>query len=431
MQRTKLFDILIFVSIFFASYVFFKQPFEGHLFYLIFLYLLPKFYKAYGFPKLPVQIIALPTIMSLIQIWAGNNTYFLFFKIFVGIMLSVTFYYYVMLYFEKDVDEMMRLYLKGCYWVSLLGILQVVFFNIGIKPFYTFFGLFNKWGLVQGSLFGIRMNSIFPEPSQFAIFICPALFIAAYTFITGNKRFYSFQQSTIIFIALLLTTSSTGFIGIFFIIVLMLINYARFSNLIIASVISIAFGNFLYNTIDEFKYRVDSAIGLWVYKDLSLENVNSSSFVQFNNFHITIENFKQNPIMGSGIGSHAIAFDKYSLAGKAGVLDFAFNKADANSLFLRLLSETGIIGLGFFLLVVFRFYIRKNTDITDTYWIYSNAILTIIFLYLFRQGNYFINGFPFFVLLYYFNYVVYKQQNEERNKQLPLAENHETLSNPN
>ena len=44
-------------------------------------------------------------------------------------------------------------------------------------------------------------------------------------------------------------------------------------------------------------------------------------------------------------------------------------------------------------------------DAPDTFWIISGAILTMIVVNLLRQGHYFLNGFPFFIWLYYFNYV--------------------------
>jgi hypothetical protein len=40
----------------------------------------------------------------------------------------------------------------------------------------------------------------------------------------------------------------------------------------------------------------------------------------------------------------------------------------------------------------------------------GSAVLVIIILYLLRQGNYFINGFPIFMWIYYYNYVDFKNK---------------------
>ena len=75
-------------------------------------------------------------------------------------------------------------------------------------------------------------------------------------------------------------------------------------------------------------------------------------------------------------------------------------------MFLRLLSETGLLGILFIFIFIFKFYvIRSRTNIDSQHWIIGNAVLVIIILYLLRQGNYFINGFPIFMWIYYYNYI--------------------------
>ena len=77
-------------------------------------------------------------------------------------------------------------------------------------------------------------------------------------------------------------------------------------------------------------------------------------------------------------------------------------------MFLRLISETGIFGVGIFIFLIFRGYVRRDLNNETYHWIVSNSILVMILLNLFRQGHYFLNGFPFFVILYYYNSVSYK-----------------------
>ena len=75
---------------------------------------------------------------------------------------------------------------------------------------------------------------------------------------------------------------------------------------------------------------------------------------------------------------------------------------------LRLISETGTFGVSIFIFIIFRGYVRRDPDNETYHWLVSNSILIMILLNLFRQGHYFLNGFPFFVLLYYYNSVSYK-----------------------
>ena len=110
-RKDALIDFLIYTSVFLASIVLFKSPFEGYIHYVIFLLLLPSFINKYGVPRVPFQILILPVAASLFQVLMGNDEWFSFFKIFFGMLLSITFYYYVILYYNYDVDKMFALFL--------------------------------------------------------------------------------------------------------------------------------------------------------------------------------------------------------------------------------------------------------------------------------------------------------------------------------
>lgn len=395
---------LVLLSIFVSSITFFNAPFEGYLHYIVFLILLPGYYLRFGFPKAPIQLLFVPLVLGILQIFSGNNTYALFFKIFIGVLLSSTFYFYVFQDYQLNTTKLFSYYMRGSVWVSLLGIFQVISYLVGFTPGYDYGWLLNKWSVVSGAGWGIRMNSIFSEASQCAIFLGPAAFVSLHNFLAKKDHFINKVESAIILLALFLTTSSTGYIGLFIIGLLITINYARIGNFVFAIVLFAGLANLIYNNVPEFQKRVDSAIGLWVDENFAIENVNSSSFVLYNNYHIATENFKRNPIGGSGLGSHAIAFDRYSLTKLNGIIDITFNKSDANSMLLRLISETGLIGFIFFMVFIQRFYVRRPNDhMNGESWIIANAVLVIILMYMIRQGNYFLNGFPFFMWLYYYN----------------------------
>src|ERR1700742_3570946 len=112
MRETRLNNILIYLSIFVSSISFFKEPFEGYFHYLIFLILFPSFISSFGFPRQAMTLLIVPFIVGVLEILMGNNTWALFMKIFVGVMLSASFYYYVIQYYEMNTDKMFKLYLK-------------------------------------------------------------------------------------------------------------------------------------------------------------------------------------------------------------------------------------------------------------------------------------------------------------------------------
>jgi hypothetical protein len=411
MKQTRWINILIFLSVFISSITFFKEPFEGYFHYIIFLILLPVFLLKFGMPRKITGILAILFITGIAQIFLGNNTWPLFLKIYLGVILSASFYYYVMQYYRHDVSKIFEHYLKGVVIVCYIGLFQFISHIAHFKYGYDYSWILNKWGMVDNA-FGIRINSIFSEASQCAIVIAPACFVAINNLMTRNVKFgLKRYQSILILVTMVLTTSSTGYLGMFFMAILFIINYRRVAYLFIGAIVMFFGAYFLYNNVIEFRIRVDTSIGLWINDDYTLDNVNSSSFVLFNNYHIARENFSENFLTGSGLGSHPVAFDKYSLTNQADFLDLHFNKADGNSMLIRLVSETGLMGIIFFIYFIFKFFVRKNyNDPEDNSWLISGAMLTIIFLYLMRQGNYFLNGFPLFMWMYYYVYVQSRQR---------------------
>ena len=162
----------------------------------------------------------------------------------------------------------------------------------------------------------------------------------------------------------------------------------------------------------DFRSRLDAAKGLWIDDDYGITNTNNSSFVLFNNFHVAKENLLRYPVFGTGLGSHETAFKKFTLTKTLLPYDFEFNVKDGNSLFIRLCTETGLLGLGFILLMLVRGFIYKvnsqNEDMLK-HKIISQSLFVLLVLVLIRQGNYMLNGLPLLFLLYHYNGVQYKR----------------------
>jgi len=412
--------ILIYITIFISSIVFFQKPFEGYLSYIVFAIFFPIFIVRYGIPRYPILFFLPLLISGIAYIQIGMNTYQLFFKIFTGFFLSVLFYHYVIQLFEYDVKKLFLYYLKGSLVVSYLGLFQVFSYFVGFGPGYNYGWIFNKWSVAQGGL-GIRMNSVFSEPSYFAAVIAPAFFVCVYNLSVREPIFITKRQSLVIGIAYLLTFSSLGIIGIFFAILMLLLNFGLLKYAIVFVPMFYFTFKYAYNEVPDFRARFDGTIDIFSTEDYRNYDIHGSSFVLYNNYHVALENFKRNPLFGTGLGSHPIAFDKYSLTNLQGVLKIEFNKADANSMFLRLMSETGLYGTLFMILLLFRCWVFRQRTTDREIWVMSNGIALIILLFLARQGHYFLNGFPFFLWLYYYTW--------RKNKEI-MAQNNTVIEIP-
>jgi hypothetical protein len=351
-----------------------------------------------------IIIFSILLLTGILNIAIGNNTSAQFFKVFIGLALSYFFYYYVIVEYDFNIESLFKWYLTGCYIASIIGLIQFASYQVGFKPGYDFRWILNKWGLAEGGNFGLRINSVFAEPTHLGAVLSAAFFISFYNLFQKETFHLNKTKSLIIVTVYILSFSGLGQFGVFLTLFLLALNFGLVRYIIIIIPVAILLFNYLYNNVRDFRERYQSTVDLFAGGKFELGKTHGSSFILYNNYHVATENFKTNFLFGSGIGSHPIAFEKYSLAKDIKVWGFNLNSADANSMLLRLISETGLFGVFVFLVLIVKCYVRRNPDLESKHWLISNAILIMILLNLFRQGHYFLNGFPFFLLLYYFNW---------------------------
>jgi hypothetical protein len=400
--------LFIYLSIFINSFVFFKEPFEFYFGYVIFIVLLPGFIYKFGFNKNLFFIFLVLFLTGIVSILAGNNTSAQFFKVFIGLSLSYFFYYFVVLELNYDIEQLFKWYLKGAYIAAIIGIFQFISFKIGFTPGYNFSWILNKWGFIPGGNFGIRVNSIFGEPTHLGAVLSSAFFVSLYNVFRKETYYLSKFQSVIIIIVYFLSFSGLGQAGIFLSLFFLAISFGFVRYIFILIPVGAFLFNFLYTNVRDFRERFDGTIDMFTTGKFELGKTHGSSFILYNNYIVALQNFKTNFMFGTGVGSHPVAFEKYSLAKDFKVFGFNLNSADANSMLLRLISETGLFGVSIFIIIMIKCYVKRDKNNVTFHWLVSNAILIMILLNLFRQGHYFLNGFPFFVILYYFNSVSYR-----------------------
>ena len=391
--------------------MFFKFPFEFYFYYIFILILLPFFLVKYGLPKFLLQILALPLLVGLFYILTEKNLPFTFLKVFGGVFITSLFFYGWIQHFKIDVQLIFKWYCNSCWILVIIGIIQIFSFLVGFKFGYDFSWFLNKWGFVEGGVIGLRVNSILSEPTYLATALAPVIYVSIYNIISKSSYLFNKLQSILILMVAILTTSSIGYLGILISILLctetIRIRYILFGIIITALTFTLA-----YNNVKDFRSRVDAAQGLWINNDYGITNTNNSSFVLFNNLHIAKENLKKYPVFGTGLGSHETVFKRFTLTKTLLPYDFEFNVKDGNSLFIRLCTETGLLGLGFVLLVIARGFIYKVDNQNEQmlkHKIISQSLFVLLVLVLIRQGNYMLNGLPLLFLLYYYNGVNYKK----------------------
>jgi len=297
----------------------------------------------------------------------------------------ITLYYYSFFEFNKIyLENLVEIYCKLSLYVALIGFV--------IFPFEFIY---------KNYLF----RSILLEPAHYATIVLPALFI------TLKNRSFPRYYSIVILISILLSGSSLALMGLG----LILIFYVKritLMKLSISILLIILLGNVTYNFYEPFRIRIDDTVQ--VLKTGNVQYANLSTYALLSNLFVAIESFKQHPIIGSGIGSHIISRDIY-LNSLDGIENFVtmemdhLNAQDAGSLFIRLLSETGIVGLIFVAYFIVRNYVPSSINSKNEN-IVCKAILLYFFAKLFREGHYFSPEMYFFVFLYYFNSINHRKK---------------------
>ncbi len=360
-------------------------------------------------------IFVIIIISSIINVFLGNNTFSLLSKQIVGILLTSLSFFLLFKINDYDVRKIFKIYLNLAFLVAFIGLVQVLSFLLNFKAGYDFSYFLPSWHLALSQTGFLRINSILPEPAAFCYVMMPAFFVSIASLIKRKYALLKTWKSIIIIITFLLTFSTVGYIGFFIALILLIYNYAKIKYLLLIGLILLSSVVFLWNYSGDFKMRIGDSMDV-ITRKKDLEVVNSSTFALFSNAMVTYKVFSNRPFFGDGLGSRSISYDKHIKSvvnvKKTKIL---LNREEGNSLFLRILSETGLFGTLAFSYFLFKFHLSKKKDKTDFLWIISNGVLVTILIILIRSGHYFNVGLFFFFWLYYFTWKINQKNNSFRN----------------
>jgi hypothetical protein len=227
-------------------------------------------------------------------------------------------------------------------------------------------------------------------------------------------------------LCMLFTFSAAGYAGIGMSIILIGVNHGffdlrRFGVVFIPVFLLVILPQIsnLRKLFFELQVRVDDTIKAFVYKGVmdkkEIAKLNSSTFALYSNFLIAGQAFESHPITGAGLGSHELSYQRYFdqfLDKNLQKMYGNFNSKDANSLFIRMLSEGGLIGLGLLMVAIFYFFVYKKGIKEPDLWmltLINQGVFLMLIVRLLRTGNYIGQGFYFFFFLYVFAAIQIRQ----------------------
>lgn len=384
-------------------------PFDFYYYYPIFLLFLVSLFLQAGRIASPPRWFITGTFIifaaGLFITWYKSLIGFEFIKQVFGIVFTSLVYYNALYVLRFDIKKVFSYYLLFAFWVALHGVIDNLLHYTGVhltKVNFAGPGLYREYGIMG-------------EPFYLAIALTPAVvYYLCYFNTTWRKAKFRFLTLTLCYLLTYSSIAVLGFAsGVFFSLYINDFFNARKSRMILLPVMIapiIFLVSFLVNNISLINVRFYDTTSLFMSGEIQAKEAgqsNSSTFALYSNYAIARDSFLESPLFGSGLGSHPLiykeTFLKYFPSNYL-LMYGAQNQQDANSKFLRLMSETGLVGLVLFMYAFIHFFAPKRKMINPALkelGAINYSIFVYIVLCLVRNGNYINVGFFFFFFIYY------------------------------
>ena len=343
-----------------------------------------------------------------------------------GITGMVSMGYVLIISIDKNPDLLLKIVKFGSYaigFLAIIGIAQFIIWNFTPNKTILTFNFLNNvsggnvWQSPgkTGPLF--RINSFAVEPSHFCRYLGFSLGWAFLRLgVYGNtvraymKNIMPLWVAISVIIAFLLSFSLIGYLQFIFVMITLMFFVKKGKKLTRNNVIIIGL-SFLFLSIvaiitgGSLLTKLRTVLVIFsANRDIIQGSLYWSASAIAINMLVAVKSFLSSPLLGSGLGSHPISYSIYAPAHDLYNLSkFDLNKDDAASLFLRLFSETGIIGTILFVGGIFWLLFRARRAINQcislkinhgvTTIILSIGIISsavgLIMIYLIRSGQYF------------------------------------------
>lgn len=305
-------------------------------------------------------------IASFISISLNNYVYGRFIQQFILILFYVICYYNIFLLIIKrsSIQEIFNKYLFVAHWVCVLGVLQFslyFLFNIDILMF-----LYREGGTPVVLPRVMRIYSIVDEPGYLSTLLTPAF---VYYYYSKNFNItISVWRKRLVYIVIFLTFSSATYLIIILVILYKWLMLSKKKNVKYIRLMSVSLLGLLIPLVmtsfresennvfkDVFVKFEDTFTAFRDMDPIAFEKLNLSSYSTMVNIWVAIN--APNRLLGTGLGTHE---QNYTSLYKSDFQYYGLNMDDGYSLFNRVYSEFGIVGISFLLCFIFRKIDRRS-----------------------------------------------------------------------
>ena len=308
-------------------------------------------------------------------------------------------------YNKNKLVELFKKYIKVAYWICLIGLLQELLFICFHVNIFDYVPEYHANHFIIGDKF-LRITSTLSEGGWLGTSLLPSIIYLFYYNdfwnILGRKKY------VILFVSLF-TVSPFVYLSLLIILALKMRGKFKKIKRILSLALIVLFGYLAVHvmTIDKFdnsnpidsmlmrlhdSFIVISKINDSDIRDVVAVNMNASSAVMASNMYIGFH--APSRLFGTGLGTNSQS-QELLIGGKfEDSSPMLLNGDDGYSLFNRILSELGIVGLVLYLLFIYKYRnIRNPLNI---------CFLTMIVGLFLRGGNYVLYGTIFVHFFYYY-----------------------------
>lgn len=297
-----------------------------------------------------------------------------------------------------DLELVLRKYFSVAMIVSSFAVCQQLLYIAGSDALLFTADILKVSGPIVGV---VGLSS---EPSNIAVALAPAVFLALHSLLV-SQRFS--VGATLILLTEFMTISALGYL-------VLLLSLAMLAPVValrrpLYFVLALPFALYAITTLvsqEHFVTRLQDTTSV-VYGDTPLDpaEVNLSTYALVVNYEIVRQALFENGLLGVGMGAYPEVFDEYvSNFETPSYRESLPGRGTATSLFLKVTAEFGIIGAVAAIWFLFsKLKFKRNEYINHAFFV------TLVVVYL-RLGFYYINGIPFFVLMYLYSYKPIPQQ---------------------
>lgn len=385
---------ILFIGLFLGRYT--------EMFSLIFVTLCVILYRRAFFSIYPKLLLFLSFLFFssffLIHIQGYDKSKFI--QQFILISIFILLYYQLFSLWKGDLSRVFCCYTNLSYLIAILGLIQVViwfFILVDIFPYSIDGGRYQH--LPSGRF--LKARSIIMEPGFLALILIPVIiyYFERKDKLGGKER----KKFYIILLCYILTFSAAAYIVLFiYFIYRIYYKYNKQKYIILIAFIFLipAVFGIMSSFVEGKEYSDKDAIGFAMRKIVEtsvvfeadspefLEVLNPSSYATTTNLWVAMK--APSRAVGTGLGSHEFNYNNLYPPSNAPI--WGLNSEDGYSLFIRLLSEFGIVGVFLYFLFLIKFYNKNN--------VLNVSSLFFILYSLLRGGNYLLYGVIFFHFLY-------------------------------